>query len=146
MSLKFSALLKRGQATRLLLALFCVLVIGVIFVGLVDLPGHILGYLATTVIFFMATRTWRSIKSFLILFAVSFFSAIFLSFFYVEVVCRLAGVIGGISALHSTPVSIIQLIITYIILFAVPVGMFIGIVGSLVLIVRRISLRALKSA
>jgi hypothetical protein len=145
-SVKLSALLKHRQTTHVLLVLFCVLVIGVIFVGLVDLPGHILGYLATTVIFIMATRTWRSIKRFLILFAVSFTGAIFLSFFYVEVICRFAAVIGGVSALQSTPINIIQLVITYIILFAVPVGMFIGIAGSLILIVRRISLRALKSA
>lgn len=145
MSLRLSALLRPRQGTRLLLALFCVLVIAVIVIGLDDLPGYILGYLATTVIFFMATRTWRSLKRFLILFAVSFVGAIFLSFLYVEVICRLAAVIGGSQALQSTPIRIIQLIITYIILFAVPVGMFIGIVGSLILSVRRIRLRALKS-
>jgi hypothetical protein len=145
MSLNLSALLKHRQATRVLLVLFFVLVIGVIFIGLVDLPGHILGYLATTVIFIMATRTWRSIKKFLILFVVSFIGAIFLSFIYVEVICRLAAVIGGINALHSAPIRIIQLIITYIILFAVPVGMFIGIFGSLILGVQRIRLRILKT-
>lgn len=126
---------------RFLITVFCVLVIGVIFVGLDNIPGFILGYLATAVIFFMVTRTWRTIKKFLILFIVALLGAIFLSFLYVEVICRLVVMIWGVNALFSTQLHVIELIITYVILFATPICMFIGIAGSLLLYIRKIRLK-----
>ncbi len=137
MPVKLSALIRLKHGTGILLVVFCVLAIGVVFIGLDDVPGYILGYLATTIIFYIAIRGWRTIKRFLILFIVSIVGAIFLSFLYVEVISRIAIIIGGAHALESTQMEIIEAVITYLILFATPVGIFMGIVGSITLGVRR---------
>jgi hypothetical protein len=136
MPIKLSALIGFKHETSILLAVFCVLVIGVVFIGLDDVPGYILGYLATTIIFYIAVRGWRTIKRFLILFVVTILGAIFLSFLYVEVISRIAIMIGGAGALESTPMEVIEAIITYLILFATPVGILMGIVGSIILGIR----------
>ena len=117
MPAKVSALLRYVQRTRILLAVFFVLVIVVVFIGLDSLPGYITGYLATTLLFFIATRNWRRIRRFLILFVVSLFGIVFLSFLYVEVICRIAIMIGGLNALQGTPVGIIEIIINTDFLF-----------------------------
>jgi hypothetical protein len=137
MPAKLSALIRLKYGTGILLAVFCVLVIGVVFIGLDDVPGYILGYLATTIVFYIAIRGWRTIKRFLILFAVAILGAIFLSFLYVEVISRIAIMIGGAGALESTPMEVIEVIMTYLILFATPVGILMGIVGSITLGIRR---------
>ena len=127
------ALVRFGLGTRLLLALFAVLVVAVVFIGLNDTPGYILGYLATTVIFMVPVRRWRAMKSYVYLFLASFFGIIFLSFFYVEVISRLAAWIGGVGSLQGTPLKIIEWLFTYIILFGGPVGMTYGFVGTVIL-------------
>jgi hypothetical protein len=132
------SLMKFRPSTRIWLTVFLILVIGVIFVGLNDLPGYILGYLATAVLFIMATRTWHTIKQFLILFAVSLIGIIFLSFFYVEVVCRLAVMVEGDGALQGAPLRFIEVIFTYIILFAGATGMLYGIAGAITLSIFRL--------
>ena len=104
----------------------------------------VLGYLATTVLFVAMTYTWRKIRNFIILFFVSLLGIFFLSFLYMEVIYRFAYVIGGVNALQSTFIIVINMIISNVILFAGPVGMLVGIVGSLVLFVRRIRDRALR--
>jgi hypothetical protein len=137
MPIKLSALIGLKHGTGILLAVFCVLIIGVVFIGLDDVPGYILGYLATTIIFYLAVRSWRTIKRFLILFVVAILGAIFLSFLYVEVISRIAIMIGGAGALESTPMEVIEAIITYLILFVAPLGILTGIVGSITLGIRR---------
>ena len=126
------------------LLIFGVLVIAIIFIGLDNIPGLVLGYLATTVLIVALTHAWRKIRNFIILFFVSLVGIFFLSFLYMEVIYRLAYVIGGVNALQSTFMSVIHMIISNIILFAGPVGMLVGIVGSLILFVRRIRDRALR--
>jgi len=126
------------------LLIFGVLVIAIIFIGLDNIPGLVLGYLATTVLFVAMTYTWRKIRNFIILFFVSLLGIFFLSFLYMEVIYRFAYVIGGVNALQSTFIIVINMIISNVILFAGPVGMLVGIVGSLVLFVRRIRDRALR--
>jgi hypothetical protein len=135
---KLSAIVNFRLGTWILLTLFGVLVICIIFVGLDDMLGYILGYLATTALFLIPIRHWRSIKKFLILLAVSFFGIIFLAFLYVEVVSRIAVGIWGGGALQSAPLGIIELVFTYIMLFLGPVGMFLGIVGSFALGISRL--------
>jgi hypothetical protein len=137
MPVKLSALIGLKHGTGILLTVFGVLIISVVFVGLDDVPGYILGYLATSIIFYIAVRGWRTVKRFLILFVVAILGAIFLSFFYVEVISRIAIIIGGAGALESTPMEVIEAIITYLILFATPVGILMGIVGSITLGIRR---------
>ena len=133
--------LRSRHGTILLLTIFVLLVISVFIVGLNDAPGYILGYLATTVLFFTVIRNWRKIKSFIILFAASLFGIFFLSFLYVEVIYRLAEWIGGIDALHGAPMSVITIIITYVILFGGPVGTFAGIAGTVTLGIFRLTSR-----
>ena len=131
--------------TVILLAVFVILVIGILVIGLNDAPGYILGYLATAVLFFTFTRGWRKIKSFIILFALTLFCIFFLSFLYVEVIYRLAEWIGGTSALNDAPMAVITMVTTYVILFGGPVGMFAGIAGTATLgIYRLISRRKRK--
>ena len=144
---KLSALIKSHHGTLALLMMFCVLVISVLFVGLDDVPGYILGYLATTVLFSIVTRNWRTVRRFLILFSVSLIGIIFLSFLHVEVICRIAVMVAGVSVLQSPLLGIIEMIITYVILFAGLVGMFVGIVGVITLgIIRLTVVRSRNSA
>jgi hypothetical protein len=132
-----TALFRHGN--RLLFALFCALVISVLFVGLDNGTGYVLAYLASLVLFFIWTCSWRSIKRFAIMFIVSLVGIFFLSFLYVEVISRLAIMVGGFDALSSTAFRVIELVITYVIMFAGPIGLFYGIVGALTLGIIRLT-------
>jgi hypothetical protein len=118
---------------RVLLLVLLLLVAAIIFIGLDDLPGYILAYLATGIIFFMATRHWQRARNYLVLLAASVFGIIFLSFWYVEIISRLAIAIGGEAAVEGLAVHIIELIFTYVILFGGPVGILFGIAGAIIL-------------
>lgn len=118
---------------RILLGVFLALVIAVIFVGLNDLLGYILGYLATAVIYLMATRGWRRARNFLVLLGASFFGMIFLSFWYVEVIGRLAVAVGGEGAIETLPVHVLEMFFTYVILFGGATGIVFGLVGAAIL-------------
>jgi hypothetical protein len=131
-------LLRSRPGTRLLLALFAVLVAGVIFVGLKDPPGYILGYLATAVIFFLMVRGWRSARNFVILVLATVVSCILISGLYVEVVTRIAEWAWGPGVADRTPMRIIEAIITYLLLFGVPVGLAFGIGGAIIVGIRRL--------
>ena len=135
---RLSALKNSRLATRVLLALFAALVICVIFIGLDNPTGIILGWLATAILLAELTRRWRKIRYFLILLFASFIGAIILSFLYVEVAYPLAEWFGGINAAQSTPWRIFHVIISNIILLVTPVGIFIGIVGSIWLVILRL--------
>jgi hypothetical protein len=93
----------------------------------------------------MATRNWRSVWRFVILFAVSLAGIFFLSFLFVEVISRLAVWVGGVAALEGLPLRIIELIITYVIIFAGPAGMAVGIGGAAALGVSRLPTRGNRS-
>jgi len=121
---------------RILLLVLLLLVIAIIFIGLDDLPGYILAYLATGVIFLMATRRWHRARNYLVLLAASVFGIIFLSFWYVEIISRLAVAIGGVAAVEGLAVHIIELIFTYVILFGGPMGILCGIMGAIILGIR----------
>ena len=127
------ALLRSGPGTRILLGLFAALVLGVVFVGLQDSPGYILGYLATAVIFLLLVRGWRNAWSFVVLALVVFLAAVLFSGLYVEVITRVAVWFWGPGALDSTPMRIIEAIVTNVILFAGPVGVVFGFAGALAL-------------
>ena len=130
---KLQAVLRFRRGNRILLIVFLLLVISVVIIGLDDIPGFILGYVATTTLFLIMTRKWNSIKRFLLLLTLSIIGIIFLSFLYVEVISRIAVFIGGDDALQNTAVRIIEMIITYIILFGGPVGIFFGFAGTVIL-------------
>lgn len=135
---KLSALIASRRGTFLLLSLFFVGVITVLIIGLNNIPGLAIGYLATTALFLTVARKWRRIRSFVILFFASFLAIFILSFLYVEVIYRLAVAIGGIPTLESTWLSIVHLVISDFILLACPTGMLMGIVGVITLITYRL--------
>jgi hypothetical protein len=135
---KLSALIRIPRVTRILLAVFCVLVICVVFIGLDNAPGIILGWLATAVLLTELTRRWRKVRNFLILGFASFVGAIFLSFLHEVVVYPLAGIIGGAGALQSRALGVFHEAISLIILFFSPVGIFIGILGAITLVILRL--------
>lgn len=135
---KLLALLRSGPGTRLLLLLFVVLVCGVIFLGLTDVPGYILGYLATAIIFYLLVRRWRSVWSFVILMLASFAGTVFLAFLYVEVISGIAVFFWGPAAPDSAPMRIIDAIIGNFMLFAGPTGLAFGFIGTLGLGIRRL--------
>ena len=140
-------LLRSGPGTRLLLVLFAVLVIAIIFIGLHDTPGYVLGYLATAILFLVMVRGWRSIKSYVILALATFCIGVFLSALDVEVIMRIAVWNWGPAALYSPPMHIIDAIINYLVMFGGPVGLVFGFVGALVLgILRLVGLRKAEQA
>ncbi len=132
------SLLRFGLGTRLLLSLFGVLVIIIIFIGLDDIPGYTLAYLATAVIFLIMVRGWRSIKNYVILLLGSFCGVIFLSFLDVVVIAGLACWIWGPEVVGSTPLRVIDWIIGNIVLFGGVVGLAYGFIGVLVLGILRL--------
>ena len=135
---RLSALKNSRLATRILLALFAALAICVIFVGLDNPTGIILGWLATATLITELTRKWRKIRYFLILLFASFIGAIILSFLYVEVAFPLAEWFGGVNASQSTAWRIYHVIVSNIILLFTPVGIVIGIVGAIWLDITRL--------
>jgi len=135
MKAKLAALVRLPKMTRILLAVFCVLVISVVFIGLDNAPGIILGWLATAVLITELTRRWRKVRNFLILGFASFAGAILLSFLHEVVVYPLAGIIGGDVALQSRALDVFHEAISLLILFVTPVGIFIGVVGAVVLVI-----------
>ena len=126
-------------ATRILLILFAVLVICVIFLGLDNPTGIILGWLATVALMTQLTRRWRKIRYFIILLFASFIGAIFLSFLYVEIALPLAGWFGGVNATQSTAWRIYHMIVSNVILLFTPMSMLIGIVGIIWLGILRLA-------
>ena len=132
------ALFHSGRGTRLLLVLFALLLVSVVFVGLNDVPGYTLAYLATAVLFVAVMRGWRSFKSYLALLLGSAAGIIFLSFLYIEVISRFALRFWGAGALDSLPMHVIESIFTCMILFAGPVGLVFGLFGTLGFGIRRL--------
>jgi biotin transporter BioY len=131
-------LLRYGPGTRLLLALFAVLFISVVFIGLDDTPGYVLAYLETAILFAVFVRGWRSVKKYILLLLGTVCGIIFLSFLYIEVISRFAVWRWGAGALDSLPLGIIEWIITYVMLFAGPVGVVLGFFGALALGIERL--------
>ncbi len=139
---RFSDLKNSRLTTRVLLALFLALIICIVFVGLDNPTGIILGWVAVTILLTALVRGWRKIWHFLILLFVSFVGAIVLSFLYMEVALPLTGWFGGADATQSVPWRIFHVIVSDVILLFTPVGIFIGVVGSIWLgILRLVALR-----
>ncbi|MBN1176926.1 MAG: hypothetical protein JXA51_04520 [Dehalococcoidales bacterium] len=125
--------------TRVLLGLFAALIVCTIFVGLDNATGIIIGWFAITFLVTAVVRNWQKIWYFLALLFVAVLGAIFLSFLYMEVALPLAGWIWGPDASQSVPWRIFHVIITNIILLFTPVGIIIGLVGSVWLGITRLA-------
>lgn len=129
MSHKLCTLIRRRRGMSILLAIFGVLVIVVLYTGLDNIPGIILGYLAAAVLVATLTYTWRSIKRFLILMGAAVAALFLLSFLHEEVVYPLAIMVGGVGASQSYPLEIYHLVTSIIMTFVCPVGLMAGVVG-----------------
>ncbi len=130
---KFTALLRSGRATRILVALCCLFALATVIVGLRHETGYALGFLAAASLYVLLTRRWRSIRAFAILFGVCAAGIVFLSFLYVEVFARLAVLFGGIGVMSSLLMRVPELIITYVIIFGGVTGIFFGLAGTCIL-------------
>jgi hypothetical protein len=124
--------------TRILLAVFFVLVISLVFNGMDNEQGIILGWLAAAVLLTELTRRWRNPLYFFLLSVGSFAGAIFLSFLHEEVVYPLVEWLGGAGALQSLPMKIFHEAISFIILFFTPTGIVIGLLGAAILLIIRL--------
>ena len=131
---------------RLLLIAFFILFIAVIFAGLKIFVGYVLGYLAAISLLVALTCRWRKVKYFLILLAVSVLGTIFISMIYVEVIARIFGAIFGEGVFTSTGWKIFDVFISNMIIFFTPVGILVGVAGSLILYIIRIANRSQISA
>jgi hypothetical protein len=139
---KLSRLRNFRLATRVLLALFAALIICVIFIGLDNSTGIILGWLAAVALIMSMAHKWRKIWHFLVLLAVSFIGAIILSALYMEVALPLAGWFGGVNAPQSVAWRVFHVVVSDVILLFTPMGIIIGIVGTIWLgILRLVTLR-----
>jgi hypothetical protein len=138
MKTKLLALVRLPGVTRILLTLFLALVICVVFIGLDSVTGIILGWLAVTALILLMVRRWRKAWYFLILLFASFVGAILLSGLYMVVALPIAEWLGGAEATESIAWRIFHVIISNIILLVSPVGIFIGIMGAIVLVVSRL--------
>ena len=136
--MKIKISIKIPRLTRILLGVFGVLVVGMVFVGLDNEPGIVLGWAATAVLIAELTRRWRRVRNFLILGFGTFTGTILLAFLHEEVVYPLAGWIGGSAALQSQGLRIFNEVVSLLILFFTPVGIFIGITGAVALLVARL--------
>ena len=133
------ALRQSRLTTRVLLGLFAALIICTIFVGLDNATGIIIGWFATTFLVTAVVRNWQKIWYFVALLVITVLGVIFLSFLYMEVALPLAEWTWGADAPQSVPWRIFHVIITNIILLFTPVGIIIGLVGSVWLGISRLT-------
>jgi FtsH-binding integral membrane protein len=124
--------------TRILLAVFLLLAISLVFIGMDNETGVIVGWLAAAVLLAELTRRWRKPLYFFILGIASFAGVIFLAFLHEEVVYPLVDWLGGTGAIQSLPLKIFHEVISFIILFFGPTGIVIGILGAAVLLIIRL--------
>ena len=124
--------------TRILLAVFLLLAISLVFIGMNNETGVIVGWLAAAVLLAELTRRWRKPLYFFILGVGSFAGVIFLAFLHEEVVYPLVDWLGGTGAIQSLPLKIFHEAVSFIILFFGPTGIVIGILGAAVLLIIRL--------
>ena len=110
-----------------------------IFAGLKIFVGYVLGYLAAISLVVALTCRWRKVKYFLILLAVSVLGTIFLSMIYVEVIARIFSAVFGEGVFASAGWKIFDVFISNMIVFFTPVGVLVGVAGSLILYINRIA-------
>jgi hypothetical protein len=108
------------------------LLLCIIFAGLDNPTGIVLGWLAVAILFLVLFRKWRKPRNFLYLLLATFFGAIILSAIDVEVARRLAEWIGGPNATDSAAWRAFHAVISNIILLVTPVGITFGFFGFIV--------------
>jgi hypothetical protein len=134
---KLKALLRLPRNRPYLIS-FVIMVVAAILVGLDNPTGIILGWVAVTVALVALARKWRQPWYFLILLAVSFCGAIFLAFLDRIVALSIAKWIGGEFVTENIAWHVFDIIISNLILLAVPMGMLWGAVGFIVVGIYRL--------
>ena len=124
--------------TRILVSLFVLLALCVVFIGLDNVPGLILGMAAAAMLTLEFTRRWRRIRRFLFLAGGSFLASVILSGLYTEVALPLAERIGGPFATESTGWLVYHAIVSYGIFLIAPGCIVVGMAGALVLAIMRV--------
>lgn len=129
--------LKRNRKTTLILAaIFCVLVIAAVVVGVSDnIPGIVLCYLAASIPAIALTYTWRELKKFLILLGASvggFFVFVVLhnAFYALAIVANHISVVSHLADAFSVASFCIAV-------FLCPPAFLAGAVGSIVLTINK---------
>jgi uncharacterized membrane protein len=110
-----------------------ILVLSAILIGLDNPTGIIVGWLAVIVLLVSMSTRWRTPWYFLILMASSFLGAIFLSFLYMIIALPLAEWISGPGVTDTNAWRVFHMVISNLILLFVPMGLFFGAVGFVVL-------------
>lgn len=105
------------------------MVLAAILVGLDNPTGIILGWIAVIVALVALARKWRNPWYFLILLAAAFCGAIFLSFIYMVIAWPLAQWIGGPKAADNAVWHVFHVIMSNLILLAVPMSLLFGALG-----------------
>jgi hypothetical protein len=119
-----------------LLTVFCILLLGVAILRIDTVPGIILGYLATVVLFVAVTHSWRRKRMFILLLAVctvSFFLLVFLH----EVFFDPGMMTSAVPAWQRQIMWSFHMAVSIIVAFVCPVGFLIGAAGSVILWMNR---------
>lgn len=136
---KVARFMRSSRLTRWLLVLFFLLIITVVFVGLDNVTGMLLGVGAATILLAALTHRWRKARYFIILCFSSFAGAVFLAGLQEEVVHPLAYLIGGEEAMESLSLIIYNEITSFVIFFFAPAGIAIGFLGGTILGIIRLA-------
>lgn len=144
---KLAPVLSFLQRNRWYLIWLVGLMLCIIFAGLDNPTGIVLGWLAVTILFLVLFRKWRRPRNYLFLFVATFIGAIFLSFIYSVVALRAAEWLGGPNATDSNAWKVFHAVISNIMLLGTPPGLFYGFFGFIIFsVVSLISLIRSKRA
>lgn len=131
--------MRSSRLTRWLLVLFFLLIITVVFVGLDNVTGMLIGVGAATILLAALTHRWRKARYFIILCFSSFAGAVFLAGIQEEIVYPLAYLIGGDEALKTQSLRLYNEITSFVIFFFAPAGIVIGFLGGTILGIIRLA-------
>ena len=128
---KFLISIRSRKGILILAALSCALLISAVLVGIGDnIPGIVLVYLAVTVLFVALVRNWRELKKFLILMGAS--SAGFVVFVLLH-----NALYGLVYVMMLNRPDLDEPFFFVLAVFVCPVGFLVGVVGSVVLFIKR---------
>ncbi len=129
---KLSPVLAFLQRNRWYLVWLIALILCIVFVGLDNPTGIVLGWAAVTILFLVLFRKWRRPRYFLFLLLGTFLGAIFLSLVHEEVALRLAQWIGGPDATDSYAWRVFHGVISNIMLLGALPGILFGFFGFVI--------------
>ena len=108
------------------------LMLCIIFAGLDNPTGIVLGWAAVTILLLVLFRKWRRPLYFLIFMLATFLGAIFISLIHQEAALRLALWLGGPEATASVAWRTFHVVVSDIMLLGAPPGLFFGFFGFVI--------------